>query len=59
MSPKDKALVGLGVALLLLFLTRKRPAPTGEVIFGIPTVTGSGSNQFGGTDYGITVTPTP
>jgi hypothetical protein len=41
------------LALLVWFFAAKRPAPAGTVDIGTPTVSGSGSDTFGGTDYAV------
>lgn len=58
MSPGEIKLWG-GLALLLLFWRRAAAAPTGTVDIGTPTVSGSGSEEFGGQDYGIAPPPIP
>lgn len=45
------------VALWFVVRRKSAPAPVGNVELGIPSVKGSGSDQFGGTDYGVTSTP--
>lgn len=45
-----------GLSAFLIFVLWPKRAPTvvvtGDVTLGTPTVTGSGSQKFGGTDYG-------
>jgi hypothetical protein len=54
MTP-TQAKIGISLAALLwawLFGRRPSPAPAGNVDIGTPTVTGPGSEQFRGEDYG-------
>lgn len=58
MTPVEWKVVG-SVAVLLWAWWKSRaaaPAATGTVDVGAPTVTGSGSDRFGGSDYGIAST---
>lgn len=43
-------LVGYG-AIVLFLLLYKEKSPTGTVDIGVPTVSGSGSQNFNGQDY--------
>jgi hypothetical protein len=55
-TPADLKILGIVAGLLMLFGRRASAAtaPSGSVDIGTPTVTGSGSEAFGGTDYGTT-----
>jgi hypothetical protein len=54
-----QAKVGISLAALLWawLMGRRAKAATGDVDIGTPTVTGPGSDQFGGEDYGTTPAP--
>lgn len=58
MTPVEgKLAIGALAALWLWLRGRRRPpasSPTGNVDIGTPTVSGSGSDQYGGQDYSTT-----